>query len=175
MKIAITGGTAGIGLALGNIYEVQGHEVVRLSRRNGYNIRSVPKVADAIASCDMFINNAQAGFAQTELLFQVCNRWQGLANKTIISISTAMAAMPICPMTGLDMMEYRVQKVALEEAMRQLRFAKLGIKLITVRPGAVATNSNEDFRADPAEWAQAMVDALASTMHIDEITIHPKR
>ena len=44
MKIAITGHSAGIGQALAMLYVKQGHEVVGLSRRNGYNIRSIPKV-----------------------------------------------------------------------------------------------------------------------------------
>jgi short-subunit dehydrogenase len=46
MKIAITGGTAGIGQALGNEYQSRGHTVLRLSRRTGYNIRVIPKIAD---------------------------------------------------------------------------------------------------------------------------------
>ena len=84
MKIAITGHSAGIGQALAKIYTEQGHEVIGLSRRIGYNIRSIPKVASVIESCDVFINNAQVGFAQTELLWEVWNRWRG-QNKTIIN------------------------------------------------------------------------------------------
>ena len=71
MKIAITGGTSGIGQALSNQYEHRGHEVLRLSRRTGHNIRVIPKLADAIEPCDVFVNNAQAGYAQTELLFEM--------------------------------------------------------------------------------------------------------
>ena len=67
MKVAITGHSAGIGQAFAKIFEAQGHEIVGLSRRNGYNIRSLPKVAAMIEPCDMLINNAQVGFAQTEL------------------------------------------------------------------------------------------------------------
>ena len=57
MKIAITGGTAGIGLALAKLFEESKHELIVLSRRNGYNIRSLPKIAGMIEPCDMFINN----------------------------------------------------------------------------------------------------------------------
>ena len=77
MNIAITGHSAGIGQALARIYETHGHEIVGLSRRNGYNIRSLPKVAGMIEPCDMFINNAQTQYAQTELLYAVWQRWQG--------------------------------------------------------------------------------------------------
>ena len=58
MKIAITGHSAGIGQALAKIYTEQGHDIVGLSRRTGYNIRSIPKVATMIEPCDVFINNA---------------------------------------------------------------------------------------------------------------------
>ena len=87
MKIAITGGTAGIGQALGNEYEARGHEVLRISRRTGHNIRVTPKLADVIEPCDMFVNNAQVGFAQTELLFEMVRRWTG-TRKQIIVVST---------------------------------------------------------------------------------------
>ena len=89
-RIAITGHSAGIGQAFAKIYKEQGHEVVGLSRRNGFNIRNIPKLLGEIESCDIFINNAQIGFAQTELLFAVHQAWQGVPNKQIISISTLM-------------------------------------------------------------------------------------
>ena len=71
MKIAITGHTAGIGQALAKQYADRGHEIVGLSKREGHNIRVIPKIADLIEPCDVFINNAQAGYAQTELLFEI--------------------------------------------------------------------------------------------------------
>ena len=71
MKIAITGHTAGIGKSLTQIYQSQGHEIIGLSRREGNNIRNIPKISDQIEPCDMFVNNAQAGYAQTELLFEI--------------------------------------------------------------------------------------------------------
>jgi nucleoside-diphosphate-sugar epimerase len=113
MKIAITGHSAGIGQALAKIYEAQGHEVVGLSRRNGYNIRSLPKVAGMIEPCDMFINNAQVGFAQTELLFEIWRRWEG-QQKIIVNISTQMTDLQIPPNREWD--EYLIQKKALELA-----------------------------------------------------------
>ena len=107
MKIAITGHSAGIGQALAKIYTEQGHEVIGLSRRIGYNIRSIPKVASVIESCDVFINNAQVGFAQTELLWEVWNRWRG-QNKTIINISTQMTNNSVAPKEEWD--QYIIQK-----------------------------------------------------------------
>lgn len=160
MRIAITGGTAGIGQAVGDIYETRGHEVLRLSRRTGHNIRSVPKVADVIESCDMFISNAQAGFAQTELLFEVWRRWQG-QKKHIVVVSTMMTMNPVSVLP--DMEEYFVQKRTLEDTCAQLRHKNFWPKITMVRPGAVATQTGQESPrpyADPVEWATLMVKCL---------------
>lgn len=161
MKIAITGHTAGIGQALASIYQSQGHEIVGLSRRTGYNIRSTPKIADMIEPCDMFINNAQAGYAQTELLFEMVDRWQG-TKKHIIVISTIMTQNPISPLPGLDMDQYRIQKIALEESVKQIRNRKLGVDLTIVRPGNIATDLNKTVppAADVNNWAKTLINLL---------------
>jgi nucleoside-diphosphate-sugar epimerase len=140
MKIAITGHSAGIGQALAKIYTEQGHEVVGLSRRNGYNIRSVPKVAGIIESCDVFINNAQVGFAQTELFWEVWNRWRR-QNKTIINISTQMTNNSVAPREEWD--QYIIQKKALELAHSQCQERSLLPKLILIKPGAIATQPGQ--------------------------------
>ena len=94
MKIAITGHSAGIGQALTKQYEARGHEIIGLSKRHGHNIRNIPKIADQIEPCDMFVNNAQAGFAQTELLFEMARRWKD-TKKHIVVISTMMTEYPV--------------------------------------------------------------------------------
>lgn len=160
MKIAITGGTSGIGQALGDLYESRGHEVLRLSRRTGHNIRSVPKVADAIEESEMFINNAQAGFAQTELLFEIWRRWRG-QHKRIVVVSTMMAAAPISPMDGME--EYWLQKHTLEEACSQLRNKSHWPKITIIRPGAVATQPGQESPrpyCDPVAWAEVAVKCM---------------
>lgn len=161
MKIAITGHTAGIGQALALIYQLQGHEIVGLSRRTGYNIRSIPKIADMIEPCDMFINNAQAGYAQTELLFEMVDRWQG-TKKHIIVISTIMTQTPLSSIPGLAMDQYRIQKIALEESVKQIRNRKIGIDLTIVRPGNVATDPNKTVppAADVNNWAKTLINLL---------------
>lgn len=167
MKIAITGHSAGIGQELAKIYEANGHEIIGLSRRNGYNIRSLPKVAGMIEPCDMFINNAQAGFAQTELLVDVWNRWKG-QKKFIINISTLMTLAPIALAnpelnvnSGIDL--YRIQKLSLEETCKQLGYKSALPMMTIVRPGAVATHPDNQSaypHADPTEWAETLVKIL---------------
>jgi NAD(P)-dependent dehydrogenase (short-subunit alcohol dehydrogenase family) len=159
MKIAITGHSAGIGQALAQVYQTQGHDVVGLSKRDGHNIRNIPKIISHIEPCDMFINNAQAGFAQTELLFEVYKLWKGKVGKRIINISTMMTTQPVSTLPGIDMIAYRNQKIALEEAHRQLQHLQDWPKLCLVRPGAVATQSGQ---VSPRPYAD--VDAWAATL-----------
>lgn len=140
MKIAITGHSAGIGQALARIFEAQGHEVVGLSRRNGYNIRSLPKVAGMIEPCDMFINNAQVGFAQTELLWEVWSRWQG-QHKTIINISTQMTELEDAPKPEWD--QYIIQKKTLELAHEQCKRKMAWPQLLLISPGSIATQPGQ--------------------------------
>lgn len=176
MKIAITGHTAGIGKALAEIYSANEHEIVGLSRRNGYNIRSIPKIVGVIEPCDIFINNAQAGFAQTELLFAVYKAWQDRKDKKIINIGTMLTSLPVSSLPGLEMTEYYVQKKSLEEAICQLKNYKNGPKIILVKPGAVATQPGQ---VDPfpyaniTEWSQRLVSVLDAgpNLEVSEIAL----
>jgi nucleoside-diphosphate-sugar epimerase len=155
MKIAITGHSAGIGQALSSIYEQNGHEIIGLSRRNGYNIRSLPKVAGMIEPCDMFINNAQVGYAQTELFFEVWRRWRG-QEKYIVNVGTQMTDMFLPPKEEWD--EYIIQKKALDLATQLLEQRSEWPRLLLVRPGGVATQPGQEppEYMDVNEYAQSI-------------------
>lgn len=177
MKIAITGHTAGIGKALAHQYSLLGHEIVGLSKREGNNIRVIPRIADLIEPCDVFVNNAQSGFSQTELLFEMARRWQG-TKKRIISISTMMTQDPVSVLPGIEMSEYRIQKVALEQAIAQLRHARLGIKFIIVRPGNIATSPEKTVppAADVDNWAKTLItlfETASPSLEISDISLGP--
>lgn len=177
MKIAITGHTAGIGRALSRCYIARGHEIIGLSKRDGHNIRAISKIADLIEPCDMWINNAQSAFAQTELLFEMVQRWQG-TKKHIMIISTMMTQEPVCPLPGLDMDQYRVQKIALEESIRQIRNRRLGVRLTLVRPGNIATSPNKTVppAADVDRWAETLIkifELASPDLVIPEISLGP--
>ena len=178
MKIAITGHTAGIGQALAREYSHNGHEIVGLSKREGNNIRNTPKIADQIEPCDMFVNNAQAGYAQTELLFEMAQRWTG-TKKHIIVISTLMTQDPVSVLPGLEMDQYRIQKVTLEESVKQIRNRRLQIKLTIVRPGNIATSADKTVppAADVDNWAQTLIEifetAEKNNLSIPDISLGP--
>ena len=177
MKIAITGHTAGIGQALAKQYAARGHEIVGLSKRDGHNIRVISKIADLIEPCDMFINNAQAAYAQTELLFEMAQRWQG-TKKHIVVISTMMTQSPVSSLPGLDMDAYRVQKIALEEAARQIRHRNIGVSITIVRPGNIATSPEKTVppAADVDHWAETLVnifDLASPNLRIKDISLGP--
>jgi NAD(P)-dependent dehydrogenase (short-subunit alcohol dehydrogenase family) len=179
VKIAITGHTAGIGQALCNEYILKGHEIVGLSKRDGNNIRNTPKICDRIEPCDVFVNNAQAGYAQTELLFEMAQRWQG-TKKHIIVISTMMTQDPISVLPGLDMLAYHQQKIALEEMVKQLRHQRLGVKITIVRPGYIATQPGQTVppAADVNNWAKTLLDlfdiAKNNNLSMPDISLGPQ-
>jgi NADP-dependent 3-hydroxy acid dehydrogenase YdfG len=178
MKIAITGHTAGIGKALTEIYAQQGYDIVGLSKREGNNIRNISKICDQIEPCDIFVNNAQAGYAQTELLFEMSQRWQK-TQKHIIVISTIMTQDPMSSLPGLDMDQYRIQKIALEESVKQIRNRRLGIKITIVRPGNIATSPDKTVppAADANNWARTLVNlfdmAKNNNLSIPDISLGP--
>ena len=179
MKIAITGHTAGIGQALAKQYQLDTHQVVGLSRREGNNIRNIPKICDQIEPCDVFINNAQAGYAQTELLFEMCKRWAN-TKKHIVVISTMLTQDPISILPGLDMLAYHQQKVTLEEMVKQLRYQRLGVNITIVRPGYIATQPGQTVppAADVSNWAKTLLDLLSiaknNNLTIPDISLGPQ-
>jgi NAD(P)-dependent dehydrogenase (short-subunit alcohol dehydrogenase family) len=181
MKIAITGHTAGIGKAFAEQLSQRGHTIVGISRREGENIRRIPHTASLIEPCDLFINNAQAVYAQTELLYEVWSRWQSdkRTDKHIWNISTMMTEQPINSnpdgQDDITMSQYRNQKLALEEASRQLRFKKPWPRISVIRPGGVATQKNFDNagKADANWWVKTVIDTFSQNdnINITEISI----
>lgn len=169
MNIAITGHTAGIGRSLARRMADLGHTVTGISKREGNNIRNIPKVLQQIEPCDFWINNAQAGYAQTELLYRVWQSWRGRPGKMIWMISTMMtqdAGVPTIPgMTDVAVAEYKNQKRALEDAFYQLRSSSSSPAMMLIRPGCVATQSGQipdQHGADVDKWVDALVDFYLS-------------
>ena len=74
MKIAITGHTSGLGRAFYNHFS-QNHEVIGLSRSNGFNIaKDQDKIIEEVKDCDVFFNNAHAGACQAMLISKLYDK-----------------------------------------------------------------------------------------------------
>lgn len=180
MKIAITGHTAGIGRSFAKYLVARGHEIVGLSKRDGNNIRNIPKIVEKIVDCDMWINNAQSGYAQTELLYKVVEAWTKDRSKMIWNISTMMTTQNKVPtvegLSSTALMEYKNQKRALEDAHHELK--DQGPRLCLIRPGAVATqpyNQAGINAADVDQWTAAICDfyaqCCAMNLYPEEISL----
>ena len=104
MKIAITGHTAGIGLATLSLLKSQGHDVVGFSRHNGWDFTNKETRKGFIeeldeGNFDCFINNAypykhyqnMEGFLQVELLNQAWLLWEKNETKKIIIVGSNSA------------------------------------------------------------------------------------
>jgi hypothetical protein len=173
MKIAISGHTAGIGKSFARYFADRGHKIVGASRREGMNIRSIPKVFGHIQDCDMFINNAQVGFAQTELLYKLWTTWAN-ENKMIWLISSMMSSQSDVP---YDMEEYKAQKQALENAFYNLK-GQGRCKLVLIRPGTIATQPYNTVglnAVDVDDWVNTICDtwiqAHNKQMFLEEISL----
>jgi NAD(P)-dependent dehydrogenase (short-subunit alcohol dehydrogenase family) len=146
MKVAITGHTKGIGLALANIFKHNGHEVVGFARTNGYDISKVEsrtEIINQVADCDIFINNAHAHFSQCDMLFELWNSWQG-QKKKIINLSTSYIQRHEISTRDIA---YKTAKVALEDACFVLWNKAPWPAVMVVRPCITDTELVEHIEA----------------------------
>ena len=182
MKIAITGHTHGIGKAFAEQLSARGHTIIGISRGGGENIRRIPHTATLIEPAELFINNAQSNYAQTELLYEVWKRWANWLpprHKWIWNISTIMTEEPIHSRPDghddVTMGLYRNQKLALEEASRQLRHQDNWPKISIIRPGSVGTTDDYDKKekSDVTVWVKSVIDAFTQhpNIHVSELSI----
>jgi hypothetical protein len=115
MKYAITGHTAGIGKRL---YERLSPDAIGFSLTSGYNITDIndrKKIILESRDCDVFINNATAGFAQTLLFLELFQEWKNNPNKTIINVGSRIAEIKVLPPNRQDLLKYQAEKIILKE------------------------------------------------------------
>ena len=169
MKIAITGHKKGIGQAFAKQLEQRNHTIIGISRSDGENIRRVKHTASLIESCDLFINNAISQYAQTELFFEVWQRWKG-QRKWIWNIGSIVSILPKVPE---EQAEYRIQKVALDESSKQLQNLSSWPKITVIRPGHINTQGRGG--ADVDVWVKSVLNAFDTDkeIHITELSIGP--
>lgn len=178
MKIAITGHTKGIGLALANIFKQNGHDVLGFSRSNGYDIsQNRQAIIDASKDADVFINNAYHPTGQTLMLQDILNE-----QKLIVNISSKSIMYPTDHPNKLiqDFQEeYKAAKLAQQEIIRPL-LADRTYNILNVIPGMVdagytkivSPNRVKISAEDLAELIYNLI-VMRDKMYVQEIVIDP--
>lgn len=139
MKIAITGHTKGIGKACADLLG-EDHEIVGMSRSNGFDISQTNMCAMKIVPCDVFINNAYLSIFQSALFERVFLSWKELP-KTIINIGSRSAYD-----SNLSGTMYSSDKAHLSRLAEHLTFGystprdQKVCRVINVNPGWVHTD-----------------------------------
>jgi NAD(P)-dependent dehydrogenase (short-subunit alcohol dehydrogenase family) len=147
MKIAITGHTRGLGLAISHQFTSAGHQVVGFSKSTGYDItkdRSI--ILEQSNDCDIFVNNAYDmydHFAQTELLKELVSRWEN-KNKLIINIGSKCTIIEESkqvshPLLKDFLVNYEASKRQQEVIVKELMCKTLP-KIMNVTPGIIDTD-----------------------------------
>jgi hypothetical protein len=176
MNIAITGHTNGLGKAIVNL--VGNDKVVGFSTSTGYDITdplSRQCIIDKSIHCDVFINNAHDGYAQTQLLYELWDRWAEL-DKIIINIGSNTT-------DGIKRHphEYSAQKASLEKANEQLANMNKPCKVTMFRFGYIGTERilsmvNPSSFINTNDAAQFIIDSVNMTRsyRLTSMTILPK-
>ncbi len=161
MQVAITGHTQGIGKALAEYFQSQGHTVVGYSRSNGFDISledTRNTIVEQLETCDVFINNAYVPFAQTDLLIKTIELWKNTP-KTIVNINSKSIMMPYYPE---DLSEYINDKRQQQKIIKD-RVFKARPYIMNFTPGLVDTEMSTRFKSrklDPNHIAKLVYTLL---------------
>ena len=186
MKIAITGHTQGIGLALSTVFSQYGHEVIGFSRSNGFDIGNKETrhlILAAAADADVFINNAYHPTGQTELLKETIDEWH-YADKLIINISSKCIMFPTTdenPLIQEFQEVYKAAKLEQEDIINRL-LPHRNPKLLNIIPGIVDAGlpkiySNDPNKINPMHLAQLVYEAVSMRGRVDiqQIIVAPSQ
>ena len=185
-KIAITGHTSGLGLALTKYCDNKNIKWVGFSRTNGENIgdkKFYERLPKAIEDCDVFINNAPGNHFQIVLLYEVWKLWQQL-DKHIICISSTSQEY----IHKNQVYPYDAYKQGLDYACAQLQYISGSkCKVTNIKPGWIDTPMVVDYHnrhpylvkpdhlMDPDYVAEVVMWTLEQPEHIESLTITARR
>lgn len=135
-KIIITGHTHGIGKAIYDKFtEVSCHEIVGMSRSNGYDIdKDFDKIVAEAEGCELFINNAYRDQQQTKLV----NALKDKVDMMVVMGSVSRFYPELIPT------QYVHDKQALAEACRLVSLNPNGIPLLHLDLGFIEDTTVEE-------------------------------
>ena len=139
MKYAITGHSKNIGKFL---YDKLFPNAVGFSRSNGYDITKKDnrsRIIQESADCDVFINNAPAGFSQSELCLELWKEWKD-TEKIIINVGSRIAEEHVVLKDAhIHLLEYSMHKRTLKRLSEDLTNINTNVKIKYVWFGYVGT------------------------------------
>jgi len=173
MKIALTGHSKGIGAAVAEVLN-DSCQVKGFSRSNGYSINTQEgrrKIIEESMDCDIFISNAfsdENPWAQTDLLIELWEEWQGLEKRIIVfSSSSTHRWEPL--KHGTRGLQYRTAKQSLECAAEQLwnqsNWPLVTIVAPTLMDVERTKHLNFGKRMNPDDFTQAIKNIVFETGH----------
>lgn len=137
-KISITGHTKNIGKYIYDKFP----NSLGFSRSNGYDIQNKlhrKLIIEKSIDCDVFINNAPAGFSQSELCLELWNEWKD-QNKIIINVGSRIAEDNIqISLEKSHLLEYRMHKQSLKKLSEDLSNINTFVQVKYVWFGYVGT------------------------------------
>ena len=168
MRIALTGHTSGIGLALTK----QCNNWIGFSRSNGFNINNPERIVREATECNVFVNNAHDKFAQVDLLYAIWNEWKD-KDKQIVCISSLSP-----DVTKKHMHPYSAEKCALDHACEQLQNSKGKCRVINIKPGfvdtpRVASTYSKIHKMDPNYIAKVILWCIRQPEYLMTLRIAP--
>ncbi len=120
---AITGHTRGIGKYL---WENLPWGTRGFSKSNGFDI-TFPHIrkliTDEVHEVDIFINNAQQGYSQTDLLIELASMWRNDSSKTIVSIGSNVTEV-ILPANFSYLDGYKKEKALLKRMCSSIQSSR---------------------------------------------------
>jgi len=139
----ITGGNRGLGLHLTEVFGG-----TSISRAQGYDItKHAKEIAEISLDFDVFVNNAQSAWHQTELLVHMANRWRDQPGRIIINIGSTVASYSKSHGDDKEFSQYRNQKRTLQDAFQQL-VQQCQCRLILINPGPTDTDLMQGIAVD---------------------------
>lgn len=168
MKFALTGHTRGFGKYILEKISKE-HEVKCFSKSTGFDITKKDirtSIVDQIDNCDVFINCAQQGYAQIELLYDVFYSW---AEKPKLILNIGSNARDF---TNRDRpYDYAIQKLALNHASKQLGRSNI-CKVVTVDFGFLIRDEGSTIGYESAfEYVEIALNSLNKKHRLLEILV----
>jgi hypothetical protein len=142
-NVAITGHTSGLGKGLYDYFVSKNCKVTGFSIGNGFDItkqENIDKIIELTKDCDLFINNAYGGYAQTE----IARLWhqQHLDDNHFILNVSSIAAEPLAdiPTVFPWLTPYGEEKYSINKISWEINHSDSTCKSIVVMPGVCQTN-----------------------------------